>query len=312
MTEAPKVLAGGAIPFAAFNLRDPDYREMPRSVIFSAIVKLGAEPKSVLDLGARIGMNVMEALELQPGLERVLAVEPDESMRTMCELNVLGDPRVTVLDANAGNFSLLDGETVDIAFASEAIHLFHPPDKDSMIPAVLKNVAKAVKSEGVLAFNLGPSNWRFALPVGNHRSSFGPNPEEIITELGHPLYQEAHRIALEIIKREFSDFDRENLWPPAGAEIKYEFLKKACQEAGFTLYEPNEVLSAVSGSRVLNFIRNSWTVFFRWGEVSELPAEKKQVLMEEMMAKLFSWGDFEAMKNVIAYHPTAIFTTVKA
>lgn len=329
MSTTTSVFAGNAaVAYAAFNLRDPYYPEMARFVINAAKAKLDGRLGTVVDIGAGIGMSTMEILK--DDVDRVIAVEPEEGMRYFCELNTMGDPRVQViagrgeelieyLGAVRGRVSDIynRSETADIVKKVDAVlccqvfHLFNPPGKESLVPRLLSQVAKALRVGGVFAFDLGPSNFEFATPLADHRSGGGKRGE-IITELAHPLYQRAHEILLGVVRREFPALARESLWPPAAARMSFKYLNEACEKAGLRNLEVSEELSPVSGKRVINFIRNGWTVFFRWPPLSELPTDRKLELMKEALNRLFQEEDFSAMSNVMSYHPTAVFTAVKS
>lgn len=319
-----------AVPYAAFNLRDDYYREMATFVVNVAKSRLGKKNLgTVVDLGAGIGISTMEILKYA---ERVVAVEPDAGMRYMLELNVMGDPRVIVVDGRGEVLmqslvplndlwkdvpGLQDEQTqsyfvgFDAVLCSQAFHLFNPPDKESLVPKVLSEVSRVLRQGGVFAFDLGPSNYKFALPIADHRLGFPPQHGQIVTELAHPLYQRVHNIVLGIVRREFPDFGRENLWPSVAARMSFNFLSDSCEIAGLRNLQVSEDLSPVSGKRVIEFIRNGWTVFFRWPPLSELPSEKKLSLMNEALSQLFLLPDFEAMQSVMSYHPTAVFTVIK-
>lgn len=322
-----QVFAGNAaVAYAAFNLRDPYYQEMARLVIDAARARLGSAVGIGVDLGAGVGMSTME---LRKDAAYVIAVEPEEGMRYFCGLNVMGDPQVAVVEGKGenlsetiallasrrSNISALDDELVDpgvdAVLCCQVFHLFNPPDKGSLVPAVLQQIAAVLRTGGVFAFDLGPSNFEFATPLSNHRTGEAKRGE-ILTELSHPLYQRAHEIALRVVKREFPGFDRENLWPPAAARMSFEFLHDAYERAGLHDLEAREDFSPVPGRRVVNFIRNGWSVFFRWGPLAGLPSERKLNLMNEVLGELFREPNFEAMKTVMSYHPTAVFTAVKA
>ena len=321
MGTTTQVFAGNAaIPYAAFNLRDHYYSEMARFVIGSAKARLGGGLGAVVDLGAGIGISTMEVLK-DPTVSRVVAVEPEEGMRYFCELNTMGDPRVQVLEGRGEDFrerittfSWPDTNpvpaVVDAVLCCQVFHLFNPPGKESVVPTVLAQAAQVLRPGGVLAFDLGPSNYEFALRWSDHRSG-KVNPGEIMTELAHPLYRMAHGFTYETAQREFPDFSRENLWPPAAARMDFEFLKRACEGAGFRDLEVHEDLLPVVGHRVVHFIRGGWAVFFRWGPLAELPSERKVALMSQTMNALFDVKDFADLCNVMSYHPTAVFTVVK-
>lgn len=174
--------------------------------------------------------------------------------------------------------------------------------------AVRSYLNKAEMPE-VFVFDLGPSNFEFATPLADHRSG-GWKRGEVISELAHPLYQRAHEIVLGVVRREFPTFERENLWPSAAARMNFKYLSEACENASLRNLKVSEDFSPVSGQRVINFIRNGWTVFFRWPPLSELPTDRKLELMNEALNRLFGEPDFTAMSSIMSYHPTAVFTAV--
>lgn len=330
MTTTQVFSGNSAIPYAAFNLRDDYYRESAQFVINAAKARLGKNSLgTVVEIGADIGISTMEILKTA---ERVIAVEPDEGMRYFLGLNTMGDPRVTVVEGRGETllhslYPVVDLWTgmpglqdelyresfdgVDTVLCCQAFHLFNPPDKESLVSKVLQEVSQVLISGGVFAFDLGPSNYEFNLPIADHRLGYPPLRGQIVTELAHPLYGEAHARLHQIIKREFPNFDRKNLWPSPAARMSFDFLRKECQKVGLQDLQVQEYLSPVSGKRVIEFIRNGWTVFFRWTPLSELASEKKLSLMNEALKQLFRLPDFEEMQNVMSYHPTAVFTAVK-
>lgn len=307
-----------ATPYAAFNLRDRYYWESARFVIDAAKARLGGKLGNVVDLGAGIGISTMEALK---DAKEVVAVEPEESMRYFLRLNVMGDPRVTILDGKAEHlhsaiqYAFTDYQDssdvhLDAVLCCQVFHLFNPPGKESGVGSILDQISKVLREGGVLAFDLGPSNFEFATPIADHRSG-KTNRGEVLTELAHPLYQLAHQLLYRIVKREFPEFGREDLWPPVAARINLTFLKEECKKAGLLDLQVSEEFLPVSGKRVIDFVRSGWAVFFRWPPLSELPADKKLTLMDEALRQLFREPDFQAMSTVMSYHPTAVFTAVK-
>ncbi|MBI2056288.1 MAG: class I SAM-dependent methyltransferase [Candidatus Sungbacteria bacterium] len=329
MVEVTSIFSGNAaIPYAAFNLRDDYYRESARFVINAAKARLGKKNLgAVVEIGAGIGISTMEILQ---HAERVIAVEPDEGMRYFLGLNTMGDPLVTIVggrgetllrslhqvaDLWTGVPGLQDEpfhesfNGVDTILCCQAFHLFNPPGKESLVPKVLEQVSCVLKKCGVFAFDLGPSNFKFLTRISDHRTF--TNSGEILTELSHPLYQRTHQILYGVVKREYPDFTRENLWPLGSAKMTYDFLVQASLKAGLSSLLFTENFIPLNGLRVIEFIRNGWTVFFRWPPLSELSSEKKLALMNEAMTQLFREPDFEQMQNMMSYHPTAVFTAVK-
>jgi len=197
MDTITSVFAGNAaVPYAAFNLRDPYYSEMARFVINAAKARLGKTLVTVIDLGSGIGISTMEVLKDLGPDGRVIAIEPEEGMRYFCGLNTMGDPRVTIVDGRGEDFarqittvSWSDMDKVpmvDAVLCCQVFHLFNPPGKESLIPAVLKQIATVLRPGGIFAFDLGPSNFEFATPLVDHRSGGGERGE-VITELAHRL-----------------------------------------------------------------------------------------------------------------------------
>lgn len=314
MSTTTSVFAGNAaIAYAAFNLRDPYYQEMARFVVNAAKGRIGSMPRMTLDLGAGIGISTMEILKDLGSDSYVIAIEPEEAMRYFCGLNTMGDLRVEVMEGRGEILSEVMKwyQSVNAIFCCQVFHLFNPPGKESLIPVVLKQVAEVLKPGGVFAFDLGPSNFEFATPLADHRSD-NRKRGEMITELAHPLYQRIHEIVLDIVRRKFPKFEHENLWPPVSARMSFEYLSNACEDAGFRNLEVSEDFSPLSGKRIINFIRNGWTVFFRWAPLSELPTDQKLGLMNKALNFLFHEPNFTAMSNVMSYHPTAVFTAVKS
>lgn len=324
MAETTGIFSGNAaIAYAAFNLRDPYYREMVNAVIHGAQYATGRKNLGiVVDLGAGIGISTMEILK---HADRVVAVEPDAGMRYMLELNVMGNPAVNVVEGRGESLvsalyrvdqlwtsSVLTHIFLGVGavLCSQVFHLFNPPGKETLVPKVLYQCMDSLKRGGVLAFDLSPSNYEFSLPLADHRNG-EVRQGEIMTELAHPLYQRVHQVLLKLVKEKFPDFQRENLWPPVSARMSYAFLRDNCEVHRLGNFTVLEELVPISGERIIDFPRNGWTVFFRWPPLSELPAEEKLALMNTALSAVFLDPDFEAMKNVMAYHPTAVCTAVK-
>ena len=308
-----------AVKYAAFSLRDSYYSEMARHVIEAAQSRTNERCRTVVDLGAGIGMSTMELLRYA---RRVIAVEPSDDMLEILNLNVMGDPRVQVLrgsgeglyellQKNFFEFQDLSDIMVDAVFCCQVFHLFNPPNKKSMVPDVLNQIAGVLEPGGVVAFDLGPSQYEFEMNLSNHRKEgrcFG----EILTELSHPLYQRAHEIAYRRVKEKVPRFRRKDLWPQPVTRMTFSFLAKACEQAGFVDVRVKERTSPVSGMRIINFIRNGWSVWFRWISDDVLSVDAKNEIMRETVRELFEDGEFADMQKIESYHPTAVFTAVRS
>jgi len=311
------VFAGDAAQaYAAFNLRDPYYPEMAGHVLNLALARHGEEYLGwAVDLGAGIGISTMV---FHRYADKTFAVEPESAMRAMCSLNVLGDPNVRVLEGRGENLAETlgaDAGMIDTVLCSQAFHLFNPPGKPSLVPEVMRQVAEVLRSEGVFAFDLGPSNYAFKIQLQDHREPVSDDNPGIMTELGHPLYREAEKaVKRSLVNRGIVREEDlpESLWPAAAARMDFLYLRTYAQRAGFQDLEVTEVLVPITGDRVIEFIRNSWTVFFRWGELSKLPMEVKMAVMGDALRELFSENCVERYKHVCAYHPTAVLTCVKS
>ena len=162
----------------------------------------------------------------------------------------------------------------------------------------------------MFGFDFGPSNYAFDLPLADHRRN-ETKTGEILTELAHPLYQLLHQYVLEIVQKEY-DVSAQSLWPNPVAKTNRDFLTDAACAARFSEITIREYLSPLSGFRVLEFMRNGWTVFFRWGELSKLPIETKLNIMERALDEVYKHRDFEDMCAVQCYHPTAVVTVKKS
>ena len=106
--------------------------EWPGELLDRIAVDLGLGPKSeVLDLGAGTGKLTRA---LVPRFERVVAVEPDDSMRAVLEEVVPG------ADSRRGNAEAipLDDDEVDAVFSAEAFHWFATRATVSELERVLR------------------------------------------------------------------------------------------------------------------------------------------------------------------------------
>ncbi|MEK7640422.1 MAG: methyltransferase domain-containing protein [Patescibacteria group bacterium] len=307
----PPVFAGAGVPYAAFSLRDPYYREMARLVLTE--VKqvsraINGSMQTCIDLGAGVGVSTMELLS---SFERIIAVEPEESMREILGMNLFCHPKVTIKSGKAEELSaVLDDDDIGVIDVVAMCQVMH--NLKDVLPTVLTEISKVLCEYGVLAFDLGPSNFEFTThKISDHRSGEPPAADEIMTELSHPLYLIAHEVVLETVRKRYPDFDRENLWPPAGKKFSREELKPAFEAAGMEMVRVTEIMVPISGERVLEFLKNAWAVFFRWKPLCDLPIKEKISAMEESIKTLCSLPDFDELVSVVAYHPTAIITAVK-
>jgi ubiquinone/menaquinone biosynthesis C-methylase UbiE len=106
--------------------------EWPEELLERVIADLGLQPGSdVLDLGA--GTGKLTRL-LVPRFARVVAVEPDDAMRTVLEEVV---PGAEALSGGAESIPLGDGE-VDAVFSAEAFHWFATPETVAELERVLR------------------------------------------------------------------------------------------------------------------------------------------------------------------------------
>ncbi len=308
----PQVFSGAGVPYAAFNCRDNYYREMARLVLTEVKqvkVAIGGPMRTGVDLGAGVGVSTMEMLS---SFDRIIAVEPEDSMREILGMNLFCNPKVSIVAAKAQNLSEVLGSSrflisADVVMMCQVIHLL----KDDL-PKALSEIAKVLTKKGVLAFDFGPSNFEFTThKLSDHRSGEAPAADEIMTELSHPFYRMAHKNVLATVRERYPQFDRDNLWPSAGKKFNRADLKVALEAAGLEMVRVTEIMSPLSGERVLEFLRNAWAVFFRWPPLSDLPIKEKMSAMEDSMNDLCVHPDFERLVSITAYHPTAIITAVK-
>lgn len=313
--QAPQVFKGAAVPYTAFSLRDPYYFEMANLVVTEAkqVAESLGDPNTpyVIDLGAGVGVSTMVARKrFGENILELFAVEPEEDMRSVLAMNLMGDPTVTIVPAKAQNLVEKFGELgltsslIDLVMCCQMFHLL----KDDLGQA-LQQIHKLLDDNRLLVFDLGPSNWEFTThKLADHRSGKKPTPDEVMTELAHPLYQQAHQMAYKEVLKRYPDFDRENLWPPAAKRYTRADLEAALNRNGFDLVRVSEILVPISGERIINFIRNGWSVFCRWAPLDKLSMEEKLSLMEQVIGELMD--DKDSM-SLTAYHPTAILTAVK-
>lgn len=298
------VFTGAAVPYAAFNLRDPYYREMAQLVV-DAAVNESNHCINALELGCGIGISTMI---LAKKAENVVAVEPDESMRMMAALHFAGNRRVKVVEGRAEALSRdhVPLEHFDFACACQMVHLLNPPSGESHLTKAFGEIANSLKRGGVFAFDLGPSNYEFAMPIRDHRSECSPSGS-IPTEFCHYLYRQMEPAIRLAVRSRFSDMDLPaSLWPAATARMTEAQIKDVAWSAGFHDVKVEEVLLPLTTERILNFIRNGWAVFFRWGKLSELPAKTKLEIVADAMELLVGTKQHQTV-----YHPSAVFTLIK-
>lgn len=298
---------------AAFATRDRYYWEMAQRIIYWASKRSDKDFfEKAVNLGAGIGMSTMEMLK-GGKFGFIYAVEPDPSMRFRLKLNTLGDPRVRVLKAWADSFSKRITPShvgqINAVVCSETFHNFL--GRDDLDPAdVLGEISAVLASGGVFAFNLGPTAYEFAKLISDHRTGL-VNKNETMTELSHPLYQRAHQIAVEIAQQKYS-VTLDNLWKPAQERVSFDQLKAMCDAAGLFELEVHEELHRLSGQRIIEFIRNAWTIWMRGDPLQSFDNNQRQAFMAEVLTRLQQVKDFDDMLAIEAEHPTAIFTVVKA
>jgi len=290
-------------PSSAFNSRDPYYQEMAEFVVGEAIQANNGKIDSVLEIGAGTGASTAVILKRTKAL--VLAVEPNETMRHILELNTMGDPRVSV-DSMKAEF--LNPDALGLHNAVVCCQMFH--FLQGTLGASLKAINSCLRPGGTLSFDLGPSNyldWRCVMH--DFRSKSNPRPEEIITELSHPLYRIAHDAAYNYVRSNYPNFDRENLWAPKVKAFSLADLKFAFGLHGFDLFRVNEALVPIVGNRIINFIRNAWATWCRWPPLDSLPIEEKLKIVNAGIRSVFEAD--QNLLNITAYHPTVIFTARK-
>lgn len=306
-SKTPQTFNNAGMAYAAFNLRDPYYREMARLVMTElkqAGIAKNLDVNSVVDLGAGIGISTME---LRAGFANIFAVEPESSMHYLLQLNFMGSP-VDVFCGKAENLSEIipNGHQIDAVVACQMFHLLR--DNLSQCLEQIGHVLSRVR-DGLLCFDLGPSNYFFTShEFSDHRSRHAPKPNQIMTELSHPLYRAAHDKVLDLVKERYPEFDRDNLWPPVAKSYTQQELDDVLGNHGFVLERKTELMVPIVGSRIPEFIRNGWAVFFRWPPLDKLSMDEKLELMKPALEYIHRSSDLKSMFSVPAYHPTAIFT----
>lgn len=301
--------------YAAHNLRYDYYRHMARLMVMavqSRATETQNQLKQIADIGAGIGVSTKIILDsLDP--DCIVAVEAEESMLEFMRLFLTGDPRVRMHHGRAESFSegvLLHLPQADTIFFCQMIHILNAP-RGSLIPKALAEAGKVLQPGGVIAFDLAPSHFQFALSLADHIGGKW-SPGEVLTELAHPLMQKAHEIMLEMVKTKSSDFSRENLWPSPAIRMKRGLLKNYLTRAGFGDMQVREELLPISGEEVLEYVRKwSLETFFRWPLLDTLPIERKLEIIGLMAERLFQQPGFKSWKSVMAYHPTAIITAIR-
>lgn len=304
----PQVFNNAAIPYAAFNLRDPYYREMAELVlneVRQVSAQMGLTHHSCMDLGAGIGIST---LVLSKYFARMTAVEPEESMRYVCGLNFFCNPRVSVVEGRAENLSTVTDGPYDVVTSCQMFHLL----KD-VADGALEEIRRVLYPGGIFAFDLGPSNWEFAISLADHRSGQEPALSEIMTELAHPFYRIAHAEVYAAVVKRYPDFgrERENLWPPVAKRTNRAELEKLLSDHRFSLIRVSEFLVPISGMRVIDFIRNGWSVFFRWPPLDKLSMDEKIAFMEDAVKAIYADPRFEELASVVSYHPSAVITAIR-
>lgn len=302
-----------ATAYAAFCLRDRYYTEMAEKTFGLARARLraaGHALKRVLELGCGIGISTMVMANAEEEAA-ILAIEPEEAMRQVAALHFVGRPQVHIMEGRAESCADLVADPVDLAIACQMIHLVHgPKPAESRLSATFAQVAKALVPGGIFAFDLGPSNFAFAMALQDHRATEHRDVRAVPTEFCHPLYQQVERILHGILAADFNDLPK-TLWPDAAARLTREDIVERAQGAGFSGEVIEESLQPLDGKRILNFIRNAWAVFFRWGELSKLPAEQKIGYVGRALDKLATHPHFPQMCEATAYHPTAVVTLAR-
>ena len=119
----------------------------------------------------------------------------------------------------------------------------------------MQQVSKSLRPGGVFAFDLGPSIFDFNIKISDHRSGI-VNSDEVMTELSHPLYQTKHDAVLKLVRAQYPDFNRENLWSPTSTKIGIDYISEECEKVGLGTIEVKEDLSPIPRSRIINFIKN--------------------------------------------------------
>lgn len=278
----------------------------------SRVVGTQNQLKQIVDVGAGIGVSTKTILNiLDP--DRLIAVEAEESMLEFMRLLLMGDPRVQMHHGRAESFSegvLPYLPQADAIFFCQMIHILNAP-KGSLVPKALAEAGKVLRPGGVVAFDLAPSHYEFALPFADHLTGKW-SPGEIVTELAHPLMQKAHEFMLELVKSDHPDFNRQNLWPSPVNRMKSGMLKSYLSRAGFRDMQVREELLPISGEEEMEFVRKwSLETFLRWPPLDTLSLERKLEMIGRMAERIFQQPEFKSWKRVMAYHPTAIITAIR-
>lgn len=308
--EMPIVFRNAVLPYLAFNARDPWYQEMAQFVLSEVQqtkTALRAPMKSCIDLGAGTGMSTRV---FAPHFKRLIAVEPDESMRQVLSLHFSGDPKITIVDGDSTNMSRFINEKVDVAACCQTFHLL----KDVLDKSIAE-IARVLNPYGIFACDLVPSNWNFqAYKLADHRGMSGGKkiqPDEILTEFAHPFFQKAHQVAYATIQTHYPEYERENLWPPLSKQYTRDELVSVFEQNGLELIRITETLVLLNGTRVLEKIRGmAWSIFFRWPPLDSLTIEDKIALIEPAVKTLFADPNFKAYTEMPAYCQTAIVTAI--
>lgn len=301
------------LPYVAFSLRDDYYRAMCDYILDEYAMVRSDEPKRIIEIGAGVGVSTLQIRRRYKNLEKFIAIEPSPQMKQLCSLHFMGDPKVQVLEGNAENIASLvranTSDTFDLICMSQVVSSLHKSAEDSHLLDVFTQIKSLLSDEGACAFNLGPYEFSFPLAPYYHSFEKGEyveaNPGEIITELNHPLYQILHNRVVEIVRGEL-DANCQLLWPPIAARMSKEWLQAKVREAGFTKsFSLNEYLYELSGDRVLEVMRNSWNVFFRFS-FADLPVDQKIDIMNRAFAQVYAHKNFEHLRKVKCYHPIAV------
>ena len=300
---ASKLFVGNVgAPYQAFASRDPYYRQMAELVVAEMFQASGCFEPHVLELGPGVGISTEVLLEHGA---KVIAAEPNESMRYFFALNHMGDTRVRLVAGSAEEQNVEAG-SVSCIVGCQMFHLL----KDKL-KAVLHEAWAALHPAGFLTLDLGPSNWgSWSYKLHDFRSAI-PRcfPDELMTELSHPLYQAVHNGALKFVQGSFPEFKRPNLWAEPAKAFTMDELLSAFAAAGFRLARITETAVPIVGPRIKEFVRNSWTTWCRWAPLDALPIDEKLEIVQAGFDSLAKLGD--RYNGVTAYHPTVIITAQK-